>query len=342
MTLEDRIIASLYGMATGDALGVPSSFLTPGEIKATWGWIDTFHPPKPGHIFHDGLSAGEVTDDTEQALALINAFEKTGKVNPYDIVEEILKWADRVQGKYVSPLDPSTERALKAIRAGSDIHESGRLGNTNGSAMRIAPVGLIHGQLDTSMEALVADVYQTCIPTHNTTVCVASAAAIAAAVCYALRGYSINEIVNEAAAASEIGKQYGYPIASANIAKKIQFAVSLVEGKSDRKAALSELYDYFGGGDLAQDSIPIALALFVLGDGNVKDVNELAVNLGGDCDTNAAMAGAIAGAYSGMATVPNEWIETVERVNSIDMQRYQQKLIKIASRWSISEEGPQL
>ena len=184
----DRVLGCLFGMATGDALGVPSSFLTPTHIREAWGWIDTFYPPEDGHIFHAGLKAGEYTDDTEQALALIKTFKKSGKVVPLDVVHEILAWAERVKDKYASPLGPSTERALKAIRAGVDINQSGRYGNTNGSAMRIAPVGIIHGLIDSTCEELVRDVYQTCIPTHNTTVCVAAAAAIANGVRLCMKG----------------------------------------------------------------------------------------------------------------------------------------------------------
>ena len=118
VTVKERILGSLYGMAAGDSLGVPSSFMTPDYIEKTWGWIDTFYPAEKGHIFHDGLKAGEYTDDTEQALALMNSFIRNKKVVPLDVVTEILAWADRVKGKYASPLGPSTERALKAIRAG--------------------------------------------------------------------------------------------------------------------------------------------------------------------------------------------------------------------------------
>ncbi len=339
LTKEERVLGCLYGMATGDALGVPSSFLTPEHIKSVWGWIDTFYPPEKGHIFHDGLHAGEYTDDTEQALALIKAFRKSYKVDPYEVVDEILKWAKRVENKYKSPLGPSTEKALKAIQAGAPIEESGRYGNTNGSAMRISPIGIIHGLIGNStMEECVRDVYETCIPTHNTTVCVACASAIAWAVALSIRGEEdIEKIVIEAAKAADEGSKYGYEIASPKVSKKIMWAYSLVKPfKNDHKAGLAELYDYFGGGDLAADSIPIALALFALGEGKVKEVNELCVNLGGDCDTNAAMAGAIAGAYSGIETVPEKWINTIEEVNNVNMPQYAKDCMEIASSWHIA------
>ena len=113
LTRKERTLGCLWAMACGDALGVPSSFLTPEQIKSKYGWIDTFYPPEKGHIFHDGLLAGEYTDDTEQSMALMNAYIRDKKVVPMSVVKEIIAWADRVKDKYASPLGPSTERALK-------------------------------------------------------------------------------------------------------------------------------------------------------------------------------------------------------------------------------------
>lgn len=333
----DRVLGCLFGMATGDALGVPSSFLTPTHIREAWGWIDTFYPPEDGHIFHAGLKAGEYTDDTEQALALIKTFKKSGKVVPLDVVNEILAWAERVKDKYVSPLGPSTERALKAIKAGVDINQSGRYGNTNGSAMRIAPVGIIHGLMNSTCEELVRDVYQTCIPTHNTTVCVAAAAAIANGVRLCIKGETdLSAIVSGTIEAAKRGEHFGFEIASSSVHRKIDFACSLIGKFSDPGQAMAELYSFFGGGDLAADSIPLSVALFVLGKGDPKAVNEYCVNFGGDCDTNAAMAGAMAGAYSGYQAVPLAWRDTVEKVNGISLANYADDLLALARNWKIA------
>lgn len=335
----ERVVGCLYGMSTGDSLGVPSSFMTPDYIQKTWGWIDTFYPAEKGHIFHDGLKAGEYTDDSEQALALMNSFIRNKRVDPRDVVEEILAWADRVKDKYASPLGPSTERALKAIRAGADITVSGRYGNTNGSAMRISPVGIIHGLRGSTCEECVRDVYMTCLPTHNTTVCVSSAAAIAWGVAVCMQGETdIGKIVEETMRAAEIGKRYGYEIVSPSISKRIALAYSLVEKSPDPKAGMREIYDYFGGGDLAADSIPTAVAMFALGKGDPKAVNELCVNLGGDCDTNAAMAGAMAGAYSGIDAVPEVWRNTITEVNGVDFESYAKRILDLIPEWSVATE----
>lgn len=334
MDAFERVTGSLYGMAAGDALGVPSSFMTQKYIAETWGWIDTFYPPEKGHMFHDGLKAGEYTDDTEQAMALMKSFIRNKKVDSYDVVNEILAWADRVKDKYASPLGPSTERALKAIRAGADINVSGRYGNTNGSAMRISPVGLIHGLRGSSCEEMMKDVYLTCLPTHNTTVCVSTAAAIAWGVALCVRGETdIDFIVKETMRASDLGERYGYPIVAPSISKRIKFVYEIVKKAENPKAAMKELYDYFGGGDLAADSVPVAIALFALGKGDVRLVNEYCVNFGGDCDTNAAMAGAMAGAYSGLNNVPQEWRETIKTVNRVDFEDFAKQIIELIPQW---------
>lgn len=338
LTVFERTLGSLYGMATGDALGVPSSFTTPEHIRETWGWIDTFYPPEKGHIFHDGLQAGEYTDDTEQALALANSFIRNKKVVPLDIVDELLAWVERVKDKYASPLGPSTERALKAIKAGASIKDSGRWGNTNGSAMRISPLGIIHGLRGSSCEELAKDVHSTCIPTHNTNVCVSTAAAIAWGVAVCMRGETdISKIVEETIRASEVGKKYGYQIVSPSIAKRIEYIYDIVLGSSSPEQAMTDIYAMFAGGDLAADSIPVAIGLFALGQGDPKRVNEYCVNFGGDCDTNAAMAGAMAGAYSGMDAVPLAWRETIESVNKVGMADYANGLIGLAPKWEIAE-----
>lgn len=333
-----RTLGCLYGTATGDALGVPSSFLTPERIQEVYGWIDTFYEPEKGHIFHDGLKAGEYTDDTEQALALAHSFFRHKKVVPEDIAVELEKWAERVKDKYASPFGPSTERALKAIREGCPIGESGKYGNTNGSAMRISPLGIIHGLKDTSIEELARDVHQTCLVTHNTKVAISSGAAIAWGVAVCMRGEkNIEKIVEEVIKASIEGEKYGNAVPAPSIAARIDLAVNLALKASDAKEGMRNIYKYFGGGDLCADSIPQTIGLFVLGKGNPKDTIEYAVNIGGDCDTNASMAGAMAGAMSGVDAIPEDWIQTIDRVNEINMLPIAKALISLAPEWRVAE-----
>lgn len=333
----ERILGCLYGMATGDALGVPSSFQTISQIREKWGWIDTFYPPEPGHIFHDGLKAGEYTDDTEQALALIHSFARHKKVVPQDVANEIIKWAERVKDKYASPLGPSTERALKAIQNGIPIGESGRYGTTNGSAMRISPLGIIHGLRGSSLEELVRDVYMTCLPTHNTTVCISAAAAVAYGVALCIRGESnLDTVIDGTIRAAGDGEKYGNTVSAPSIGRRIAYICGITRKATNPKAVMEDLYAMFGGGDLAADSVPLAIGLFVLGKGDPKRVNEYCVNIGGDCDTNAAMAGAMAGAYAGVESVPLAWRLKIDEMNPANFDECTRKLIDVASEWEVA------
>ena len=333
-TARDRTLGCLYAMACGDALGVPTSFLTLNQVQKRYGWIDTFYPPEKGHIFHDGLKAGEYTDDTEQSMALTNAFVRDGRVVPLSVVKEIIAWADRVKDKYASPLGPSTEKALKNIAAGGDISVSGKWGNTNGAAMRIAPLGILHGLKGSSLEELARDVALTDMATHNTRVCNSAATAIAWGVAVCIRGETdVRLVVNACIEGAREGAKYGFSIPSPDIGARIRLACDIVEKHTDAKSAMASLYSMFGGGDLSADSIPSAVALFLLGRGNVKNTIEYAVNLGGDCDTNGAMAGAMVGAMAGIAEVPAAWCETIVRVNGCNFEKDTERILALAPVW---------
>lgn len=341
ISTNDRITGCLYGMASGDAMGVPTSFLPPDYVKERWGWIDTFYPAPERHMWHEGLKAGEYTDDSEQAIGLMNSFIRNKRVDPRDVVKEILDWAERVKGKYASPLGPSTERALKAIRAGADITLSGKNGTTNGSAMRISPLGIIHGLRGSSCEECVRDVYLTCLPTHNTDVCVSTAAAIAWGVAVCVRGETdMDVIIRETMRAADLGAQYGYRCVMPSISGRISFIYRMVKEGTDQKQTLLEIYNLFAGNDLAADSVPFAIGMFALGKGDPVMVNQLCVNAGCDSDTNAAMAGAMAGAYSGVQAIPAFWKQTISETNHINLEEYAEKLQQIIPEWEVAKVEP--
>ena len=66
-----RALGALYGLALGDALGMPTQSLPRAEIVARYGpLVGGFHPGPDGHPLAAGLPAGSVTDDTEQAVLL--------------------------------------------------------------------------------------------------------------------------------------------------------------------------------------------------------------------------------------------------------------------------------
>ena len=142
---ESRALGALYGLAVGDALGMPTQSLPRARIVAAYGGlVGTFEPAPPDHPLAAGLPAGSVTDDTEQALLLARLLiEGGGRVDPAELARRLLAWERSMRERgSLDLLGPSTRRAIGELLAGADIDLAGRLGVTNGAAMRIAPVGI--------------------------------------------------------------------------------------------------------------------------------------------------------------------------------------------------------
>ena len=142
---QDRAAGALYGLAIGDALGMPTESLPRSQIEARYGpLVDGFRAAPEGHPLAAGLPAGTVTDDTEQAVLLAGQIiAGHGRVDGAALARELLAWEESMRARgSASLLGPSTRRALAALQAGASPEEAGRHGTTNGAAMRIAPAGL--------------------------------------------------------------------------------------------------------------------------------------------------------------------------------------------------------
>src|SRR5579863_9383717 len=182
---QDRARGALYGLAIGDALGMPTQMLSRDQVIDRWGPLLTgFESAPPDHPIAAGRPAGAVTDDTEQAV-LLGRLLLSGRVDPRELADGLIAWErDMTARGSLDLLGPSTRRAIDAVLAGIPPEEAGRFGDTNGAAMRIAPVGLMVSADD--LTALVDAVQRASLVTHNTSVALAGAAAVAAAVSAAL------------------------------------------------------------------------------------------------------------------------------------------------------------
>ena len=305
MNTRDRALAALHGLAIGDALGMPTQLLSPGAITERFGAIDGFRAAEDDHPIAAGMPAGSITDDTEQALLLARLLvERDGAVPAREWAERLASWEDGMRARgSLDLLGPSTRAAIAAIRGGADPAVAGRAGTTNGAAMRIAPLGIAHSLHD--LARFVDAVADACLPTHDTGVAIAGAAAVAAAVSAGLDGAGHVEATEVAIAAAELGEQRGHWVAGASVAARLRWAVTLdAEG-------LSRLV---GTSLASQESVPAAFGRLALADGDGWQACLAAAAAGGDTDTIAAMAGAIAGATG--SEWPGEAIQTVVRVNS--------------------------
>lgn len=331
MTLYDQILGGLYGQALGDAWCMPA-MLTPEQ---TWqrygGWIDRFLPGADDHPVHGGLIPGRVTDDTEQAFALAQSIVEDGGVTLDGAVRAVLRWYDSVGGEACPYIGPSTRRAVGQLRAGVDPRESGLRGDTNGASMRVSVVGMLHPG---DIAAAARDAATQAIPTHNTDIAMAGAAAVAGAVAAALRpGAQLDDLLRAGVAAAEIGQTLGPPYMGASVARRIELAVAIARELGEPRARIQKLYDIVGSTLAITESVPAAFGVLAMAGGEPLQTATYAAALAGDADTVGAMACAIAGAWRGASAFPDDVTATLRSANpEFDFPGTARALTELAER----------
>lgn len=327
MNVQDRAVASLTGLALGDALGMPTQSMSAAEIAEDYGWITELVDAGPRQRIAAGMPAGSITDDTEQAVLVAELLiQGNGRIDPGIFAKSLLEWERAMAAKgSLDLLGPSTKAAVQRILDGVPVEEAGSGGTTNGAAMRIAPVGIAFSTTD--LDAFVAAVHDSCRLTHDTGLGVAGAAAVAAAVSAGLDGADREQALDLAVRAAELGAQRGHWIAGSDIAAKLTWARDYLPGLA-KEHQITAIRDVIGTSVASQESVVAALALVSL---NLEPFETLciAASLGGDTDTVAAMAGAVLGAVHGEQAWPAQAVHKLHDVNQLPLQKLAGELLTL-------------
>lgn len=337
--LVDKIHGSLAAAVIGDALGAPTEQRSMAEIRELFGGrVESFFPPPPDSPYAKGRRAAQITDDSSQMIMLAQAFIRgAGTISARDMADLLLTWSENPD-YYPHFAGPSTQRAITALREGADpetLGAEGReatMGASNGGAMRVAPAGLVHpGDVEAAVEAAAV----TCQPSHFTSVGVAGAGAIAAAVAEALREDAtlvdvVRASMRGADLGNEIGASRGRLVAGALVSRRIELAVHLASTAPDLDAAIAAIANTVGTGLHAAEAVPAAIGFFVAAGGDPWQAAVAAANAGDDSDTVGCMASAIAGAYSGFAAVPKDKYAEVVAANDLDLSALAANLAAVA------------
>ncbi|BBY30681.1 ADP-ribosylglycohydrolase family protein [Mycolicibacterium sediminis] len=315
MTLHDRALAALRGLALGDALGMPTQSLSRETILEDYGPITGFVDAGPRQRIAAGMPAASITDDTEQAVLLAELLiEGAGTVDTSTFATRLLAWERKMKAKgSLDLLGPSTKFALEQLNDGVPAGEAGSRGATNGAAMRVTPIGIANDVSDvrTFVDAVVA----ASEVTHNTSLGIASAAAVGAAVSAGVGGASMPAAIDVAISAAVDGEGRGHWVAGGTIAGRLRWAIPYLADvpADDRDRALAEV---IGTSVAAQESVVAALALAAVSDDPWRGICQ-AASLGGDTDTVAAIAGAVLGATTGSAAWPPAEVHALETINDL-------------------------
>ena len=329
VTQFDRAAGALYGLAIGDALGMPTQMMSRDEVVSVFGTLLVdFEPAPTDHPIAEGMTAGRITDDTEQAVLLATELiAGHGEVNIQSWADTLINWEESMKAKgSLDLLGPSTKRAINALMAGGDPEEVGRRGDTNGAAMRITPVAIAVRSLD--LDELVTRVAQASRLTHNTSVALAGAAAVAGAVSAGVEGLTFDVMIDTACEAAVRGSRRGHWIAGADVAVRIRWAIDLVHGL-DAEGVVDLLPILVGTSLATWESVPAAFAVASAFREEPWLACRVAASLGGDSDTIAAMTGAIVGSRCGINVFPLAARETVSRVNGLELDEMARRLLEL-------------
>jgi len=329
----ERYQGALLGCALGDAVGAWAERRPAAEAKdfARY-FIREFDFSKVG-THHRGMRFGQYTDDTQLSRELMLSL-----VDEHDFVPE--DFADRVARIFAQDnivgYGGATQQAAIRLIDGVAWDEAGtpppRAGN--GAAMRAGPIGLFfYYDVEKCLEAA----QNQAIITHKAPMSVAAAVAVAMATAMATTASKETTGPHErgwwswlAAHVHRVDVEFAQDIR--DLVKICFDGRKLAEWKAgdDEEFAAAREYVLEGDDDSWEGVSPYArsstlwsLYCVMASPFDVWKAIELAVAVGGDSDTIAAMAGTIVGAHIGINRFPKTVIEEVAPlIHDVKAERY--------------------
>src|SRR5262249_59726529 len=142
-TRKELMEGALVGLPGGAALGVPSEFGRPVDLPPAE--LIEFEPPPGFRRAHSGTPCGTWSDDSAQALCLLDSLLTCGRFGAEDFARRLLRWDDDgylAVDNRVFDIGITTARGLSALRLGVPPLQAGPTGesaNGNRSLLRVLP-----------------------------------------------------------------------------------------------------------------------------------------------------------------------------------------------------------
>jgi ADP-ribosyl-[dinitrogen reductase] hydrolase len=303
MDLADRIVGGCMGLAVGDALGAPFEFLRGRNVP---------HPIPALERPWQGGPPGSTTDDTALARNLVRSLAEKGGFDPADLVERHLAWyrsdppdVGTITGRVLRRVDRGEDAAAAAQEVWRERGPEVSAGN--GSVMYCAPLGLAYAHRPDELIDL-APALSTL--THADGRCRTAVLAVTLASAALARGEPAEPAVRgalDAAESREGGEELAYLVDAVGGARPID------------------------GPDQGFCLFTAAAAFqAVARDGDVETELRRVVSLGGDTDTNAAVAGALLGTRDGLGGLPPAWLDRLQDAGAIREEA--ERLVPLAAR----------
>lgn len=301
MSLEDKSVGTLLGVACGDILGA--------QVEGTEAQIIAGTHTSTGGRVVDFQEEGKYTDDTQMTIALADSLVESKGIS-----------LEHVANKYYDYFQPhrgyadASITALNAIAQGLGWEVTGRVAYREGSfgsgaSMRIAPIGIAYRNAsDDVLHKAVVDAIL-CTHTHPQSVDGAFVQAKAVSVLVKSDPASFAGPIPLLETLLATAKT---EVLRSTIQKVINQVKRYEANPSDSTLASTSGDDVIGNGVAAPDAIGSSLLMFSRFWKTPEDAIINAVALGGDTDTIAAHTGALVGALHGSKWIPKRWYDKIE------------------------------
>jgi ADP-ribosylglycohydrolase len=310
---SERYAGCLLGAAAGDALGMPTEFISRRELEQFYnGRVVLFKAPLASHACAH-LKAGQYTDDTQQLLILAESLIACNRFNIDDFGRRIGEWGHRclTETGYDRWGGTTSLSAANQLHAGKNPRITGGYSPSCGSAMRVAPIGLFYE----SQEKRDSAATEASLITHTHPAAIEGAKFTANVVAYLLQGSKPEEAV--ALARNQL---------KSDLQEKINKAISLKDEKPE--IALRSL----GASSSIYETLPAAVYCFLSKESFTDVIVEAANLVPGDTDSIACIAGAWAGTHFGKNAIPYYFREGLENRAYIERLAEQLKEKSLNSR----------
>lgn len=306
---QSRYRGCLLGLATGDALGGPVEFMTTEQIIAKRG--------KPVREMIGGgwlkLRPGETTDDTAMARALAESLVAAGGFDAADVAARYVAWLrsdPRDVGNTVRYALRGWQMGLGVPSAALGAHRQTRGKSAgNGTIMRCAPIALRYAEDE---RRLVDASHDEALITHFDPQAWTGSVAVNLLIARLLLGAEPGVAIKDVA--YRIRRM---PKAACEVAQVLETTSGAIRG------------GLLPASGFVLDTLRIAVWA-LLGNTSFEETVVAAINLGGDADTQGAVAGALAGARYGVEAIPRRWLDALHGAD--ELRSLADELLEAAER----------
>ncbi len=306
-SMKNIWLDGIMGVVVGDALGVPVEFRSREELASDpvvdMRGFGTYNQPK-----------GTWSDDSSMMLATLLSLRENKGIDREDIMLKFAEWLNEgmyTPYGYAFDAGVTCQCAIRKFLEEPDTKDWGMKGdysNGNGALMRIMPVVLYNYELQKagqlSENEAVQNIYTVVELTHGH---------VRSSIGCSLYYFMAKAILD------------GEGELNARLFKGVENGLDYYQKRSDLNAELNYYKKIFNPYEMLKiedDAIrstgyvveTLEAAVWCLVNTNSYSECVLkAVNLGGDTDTIAAVAGGLAGLYYGYDGIPKEWVEVIAK-----------------------------